>query len=794
MHRSQAFRQRLEAAAGLIPLFVLAGILSAGIIVFIGYAAYARTLKSPEEAIAAAGGGTSIAYDRNGQQLYEYVDPVAGLRDPVPINQISPYLIAATVATEDSTFYSNPGVNISGLLRAGVENLTPFGSGGFLGGSGGSSITQQLVKNIYISQEDRISSNPAVEINRKFKETVLALELKRQYSDDQILDWYLNEIGYGNFAYGIQAASKQFFAKDAKDLTLAEAAYLAGLPQAPTTYQRYPDKAKARQGEVLDLMIKHLDDINAIPASDGSDQPLLTLTSDQIDAARSEPLNFTQASFDVQAPHFDFYVQGEVEKMCQAGQFDPPEGISCDKVVSDGGLRITTTLDLGLNKIAEQTVQDVITANEATTNGHDGALVSIDPKTGEILAYVGSRDYSDEAIQGNVDIATSLKSMGSTMKMFTYLTAFKQGWVPSTYVEDKPLTLDEGGPQAHVINNWNSAYLGKITVRTAFSQSVNTAAVRTVDDVGVDKMQDTAHEMGITDLNQTDCGPTITLGACEVKMLDQVYAFSVLANNGTMNGHPTVENLGDGYRKVDPVSVLKITDASGKELYNFDKPQSEKVVDPAYAYMVTDVLSNDAITWSNLTIGRPAATKTGTSENFRDDTVMGYTPNLTTGVWLGNADNTPMANGTFSAAGAGPMWTTFMKAAVDYLKLPADKFTKPDDITTSSCAGKQEIFKKDASTTEDGACTHNASNGSPSGTPSATPKGSETPTPTPRDGKTPKPTATSQGSGSATPGSSGGPQPSRTPVDKPTPTATAPVASPTGPPPSATSAGIIPLQ
>ncbi len=346
--------------------------------------------------------------------------------------------------------------------------------------------------------------------------------------------------------------------------------------------------------------------------------------------------------------------------------------IPCDQVVLQGGLRITSTLDLGLNSLAQQIIEEQISANEANTNGHDASLVSIQPGTGEILAYVGSRNFYDTSdparIAGQVDIASSQQSLGSTMKMFTYLKAFEDGWVPSTLVEDKELILDAGTQDAHKINNWNSSYLGTITVRTAMSQSVNTSAVRTLQNVGEDAMRDMAHRMGITDLRQGNCGPTITLGACEVKLVDQTFAFSVLANNGVMAGRPSSEDLPSGFRELDQVSVLKITDSDGNVLYNFDKPETVQVVDPAYAWMVTDILSNDAITWSRLTIDRPAATKTGTSEEFRDATVMGYTPDLVTGVWMGNADNSKMADGTFSAQGVGPMWRDFMTQAHQYLR------------------------------------------------------------------------------------------------------------------------------
>ncbi len=756
--RSQTVRSRWRALFTLALLVTVVGVITVGAVAFIAYRTYAHDLKPPEQAIAESTIGTSLAYDRTGQtELYKYVDPLGGLRDPKPLAEISPYLIAATIATEDASFFENPGVNFGGLVRAAVENLTPFGPG-FLEGSGGSSITQQLAKNVYIQHDERGLVPRTIE--RKIKETAIALELKREYDDNQILEWYLNQIYYGNFSYGAEAAARQYFNKSSKDLTLGEAALLAGLPQAPGLYtpvivENRP-AAKARQEEVLNLMVKHLDQISKIQSPSQPGTPLLQLTPDQIEAAKQEPLNYVESKFDINAPHFVFFVEDQVKKMCSAGLFQPPGDIPCDKVVTQGGLRITTTLDMGLQGIGENVVEDNIAANEDRYGGHDGSLVAIRPGTGEILAYVGSRDYFRDDIQGQVDIATSLQSHGSTMKVFTYLTAFEQGWVPSTVVQDAPLFLDAGGEKKQV-NNWNFSHLGNITVRKAFSESVNTPAVRTVMEVGIDEMRDMAHRMGITDLRQGDCGPTITLGACEVKLLDMTYAFSVLANNGLMKGRPTSEDLPGGFRELDPVSVLKIEDAEGNVIYQYSTPEQRQVVDPAYAYMITDVLSNEAINWSRLTIDRPAASKTGTSEEFRDGVVMGYTPDLAAGVWMGNADNSPMAPGTFSSAGTGPMWKRFMQEAHAYLQLPPKPFEKPPDVVSAPCGGREELFKLDQTPSKPGTCRAPAAGPSPGASSSPKPPGPQFPirgrTPTPAATATAEPTKTPEAT--ATPGPSG---------------------------------------
>jgi membrane peptidoglycan carboxypeptidase len=704
-------------------LFSMAGVS------FMIYRAYAHDLKTPEEAIASSTIGTSLVYDRTGQtKLYEFTDELGGLKDPKPLTEMSPWLLAATISTEDASFYGNPGVNFRGLARAAVENLTPFGPG-FLQGSGGSSITQQLVKNVYIEGGGRGLAPRTVD--RKVKETVIALELKRKYPDNQILEWYLNQIYYGNFAYGAQAASLRFFGKSAKELTMGEAALLAGLPQAPGNYdptnpERQP-LAKERQLQVLDLMKASLDEVNRIPnpaldETPEAGKPLFDppITVEQIEAAKQEPLNYITTEVDIKSPHFVLLVQDQVGKMCAAGLFKAPGGIPCDKVVTQGGLRITTTIDLGLQDVAKRIIEEEVSKNERRYGGYNGSLVAIRPATGEILTYAGSRDYNRDDIAGKVDIAMSAQSHGSTMKVFTYLTAFEKGWVPSSHVEDKKLLLPTAEGQKQV-NNWNFSHLGTITMRKAIAESVNTAAVRAVMDAGIDSMRDLSHRMGITDLRQGDCGPTITLGACEVKLLDMTYAFSVLANNGVMKGRPVSEDLPSGYRELDPVSVLKIQDAGGNIIYQFAEPQGKQVIDGAYAYMMTHVLSRDAIDWSRLTLKRPAAAKTGTSEEFRDGVVMGYTPDLAAGVWMGNADNTPMAPGTFSSAGTGPIWRRFMEEAHAFLQLPPRPFEKPANALTSSCSGREEVFKVDVPVSKPGSCK----------SPVRAPSG-PTPPPTPR--------------------------------------------------------------
>ncbi|MDP2948339.1 MAG: transglycosylase domain-containing protein, partial [Chloroflexota bacterium] len=662
-----------------------------------------------------------------------------GLRNPVPLTEISPWLVQATISTEDASFYDNPGVNVRGVLRAAVENLTPFGPG-FLKGSGGSSITQQLVKNVYIPEKERSQRS----IGRKIKEVVMALELRRRYADDQILGWYLNQVYYGNFAYGAEAASWRYFGKPAKDLTLAEAAMLAGMPQAPGKYTpAIPEnrpQAFERQHYVLDLM-----------AERGY------ITQEQAEEAKKEELSFEEGSFPIRAPHFVFYVKDVLTKMCEKGMLELPEDTDCLNLVYRGGLRVTTSLDLALQQTGEDIVEEKISASEERSLGHNAAAVIIEPATGEILAMVGSRDYFREDIDGEVNITTSERSPGSSIKVYTYLTAFLQGWTPATIVKDEPIDIKSASGRP--IQNWNYTFKGPVTVRTALAESINIPAVRTILAVGIPNVIDTAHKMGITSLNDPDrYGPALTLGGGEVKLLDHTYAFSVLANNGLMVGMPTVEDLPSGYRQLDPVAVLRVENALGTVLYEYSGADALQVVPAPYAYLITDILSKSAIQWAQLTISRPAATKTGTSEDFRDNLVMGYSPDRVVGVWMGNADNTPMAEGTFSAAGAGPIWRALMEAAHEGIE-PHD-FGVPEGVVFMNCAGRSEAF------VEGSKCSYVEPKPSPTPAPSATPGAAPTGVP-----PTPKPTAAASPVASpvATPASTPQPQPTAAPTPVPTP-------------------------
>ena len=628
--------------------------------------------------------GTSKVFDAGGPDggrlLFEFADPLSGLRNPVRIEDVSVHLINATVATEDASFFENRGINTRGLSRAAWENLG-LGTGDFFGGSGGSSITQQLVKNVLIPPEERIGRT-VERAQGKLKESILAVELTEQYSKLQILEWYLNTIFYGNLSYGIGAASERYFGKPASDLELHEAALLAGLPQAPALLDPfvYPEAAKARQRIVLDLV-----------ARNGY------ITQAEAEAAARRPLNFASRAFNIEAPHFVTYVAEEVRRLCERGRIPLPDTVTgCDDLLIEGGLRITTTLDMDLQEQAEAIVRADIATFEEQTGAHNAALVALDPATGHILAMVGSRDFFREDIDGQVNLATSRNSPGSSIKPITYAAAFvldPAEWNPGTIIWDVPLEFHELTGETFSPENFDGAFRGPVTVRSALANSINIPAFRVADRIGTSALLDFAHQVGITTMaDVSNYGPSLTLGGGDVTLLDMAYAYSVFANNGVMRGQRTSLGLPPGYRRLDPIAIARISDSRGRTLYEAGDSQSMQVMPAPQAFQITSILSDNQARRilygldSNLVLDRPAAAKTGTAgepgrnDVRRDFWTVGYTPSLVTAVWVGNADNTPMTGGSSSRT-AGLIWHDFMLAA--HAGLPPEEFTVPEGLTTS---------------------------------------------------------------------------------------------------------------
>jgi membrane peptidoglycan carboxypeptidase len=583
-------------------------------------------------------------YDRNGNLLYEFVDDQAGIRLPVTLDQISPAMLAATIATEDSSFFTNPGVNPKGLVRAAWENFGPFlkkQDDQALEGSGGSSITQQLVKNVYIPEEDRQKRS----LDRKLTEAAYALQITANNDKQQILQWYLNEISYGGLYNGVEAASKGYFGKPASELTLAEAALLAGIPQSPASYDplNQPDAALARRNEVLDLIAK----VGKVQIGKNA---FYSPSADVITAAKAEPLQVNQPSYPIQAPQFVLnHIRPQVEAL-----------LGRNALYQDG-LVVTTSLDLGLQNKVQGELEQWVGQYEQQSNSHNGAVIVMNTQ-GEVLVLLGSRDYYREDINGEVDNSIALNSPGSSFKPFVYLTSFmKLGWTPNTIIADTPVTYREyDGTIFQPQNPVKGSYLGNIPIKVALGNSLNVPAFKTALATGVDNIIDVAKKVGITTLSGY-YGPSISIGGVDLTALDLTYAYSVLANNGAMVGVPAPIPHAADERTLDPVMILKIEDSHGNVLYDANKLRQRQQVVPAdKAYMVTSILSdpqNQCVTFGcggTSLKDRVAAVKTGTSEPFDpngpnqgkigETWSFGYTPDYVVGVWNGNSDNAPVVN------------------------------------------------------------------------------------------------------------------------------------------------------
>lgn len=625
-------------------------ILVAGSILLYQYYKIAATLPNVDDLKARASQfETTRILDRNGRILYEILDPNAGRRTFVPLNRISPTLVAATIATEDKEFYNHPGYDPLALIRALWQNYT---SGEVV--SGASTITQQLARNLLFSTEERYEKT----YTRKAREIILAAEITRRYSKDDILELYLNESYYGNLAYGIEAAAETYFGTTADKLTLGQAAFLAGLPQAPAVYDVYTnrDATLYRQQQVLVLMYQLSEETGCIYVSNSPQRVCVDPPSATAAANELKNYNFQPPSVNITYPHWVQYVRGLLEE-----QYDP-------QTIYRSGFTVTTTIDPVLQEAAQQMVSQQV-ALLVNKNVSNGALVAIKPSTGEILAMVGSADFYNEAIDGQVNMAVSpTRQPGSSIKPLNYVAAFEKGWTPATLLWDVPSEFPPSGdpndprpPYKPV--NYDGRFHGPVTVRTALANSYNVPAVKTLQFVGIyddpqtplpEGMIAFARRLGITSLTRSDYGLALTLGGGEVSLLEMTGAFAVFANGG---------------RRVPPVAILKIVDYQGNLVYEYQPPAGEQVVRPEHAFLISSILSDNEARApmfgrnSVLALPFPAAAKTGTTDDFRDNWTLGYTPDLAVGVWVGNADYMPMIN-TTGLTGAAPIWSQFMQYAV----------------------------------------------------------------------------------------------------------------------------------
>jgi penicillin-binding protein 1C len=668
----------LRLAIGVVVISVLSTLFVsvAGVGTVVGvYTNYVKDLPDPNEIVTRQEKfETTKIYDRTGQVLLmEVIDPRRGDRTLLPLEQIPEDLRNATIALEDKTFHTNIGIDPQGIARAFIQNLQ-----GSTVIQGGSSITVQLVKNILIPEEERYVKSYA----RKIKEAILALEISRLYSKDQILEWYLNTNYYGNWAIGAEAASQVYFGKHAQELTLAESAMLAPIVQYPAMNPiDNPDEAKKRQGIALDRLVE---------------EGYITRT--EADAAFAEKLQIHSSMlkrYDIVAPHLAMYVRKQLED-----QF----GLD---TLYQGGLRVYSTVDLDVQRIAEEEARNQVAAlQEQGKEVSNAAVVVLRARTGEILAMVGSIDYWNEEIDGNVNVAIAPRQPGSSFKPFSYVTAFHQGHTAAELVMDVHSCFDDFPNPPYCPEDYDRKYHGPQSFRTALARSYNIPAVKVLDKVGVGNVIRTAHAMGINTLHEDldYYGLSLTLGGGEVWLLDMAYAFSVLANGGTMMGQPA-KLPRPGFRQLDPVSILRVEDSEGNTLWQYSQPEARNIVladgrelSPQEAYLLTSVLSDNrsrtAAFGSNsaLRLSRPAAAKTGTTTDNKDVWTIGYTPQIVSGVWVGNNDNTPM-EGVTSSRGAGPIWHNVMERiygeghAERLLGEVVEKFSRPTGFTTEEvCA------------------------------------------------------------------------------------------------------------
>ena len=579
-------------------------------------------------------------YDRNGKLLYEiYKDQNRTL---VQLKDLPKYIYQATIAIEDKDFYSHSGVSLlGGILRAAKETLLKKGL------QGGSTITQQLVKSALLTPERTIE--------RKLKEILLALWTEKLYSKNKILEMYLNQVPYGGSSYGIEEAAKTYFGKHAKELSIQEAAFLAGMPQAPSVYSPYtnPDLAKKRRNEVLKKMYE-----------------LGFITKGQKESASNEAIGVTPLRNNILAPHFVFYVKSDLEKQYGLQR------------IEEGGLNVITSLDLDIQQEAEKIVNDEL-EKVASLNISNAAILVTKPETGEILAMVGSVDYFAEP-SGAFNVTTGFRQPGSSIKPVTYAMALENGYSAATILDDVPTAFGISGGAPYVPVNYDGRFHGRVPLRYALANSFNIPAVKLLNTFGVEEMVSLAKKMGITTWDDSSrFGLSLTLGGGEVHMTDMATVFGTLANQG---------------ERVAVTGVKRIYDARNETLFDYS-PKKKRVVSKETSYILSDILSdNFARRWefgtrSALEIpGYKVAVKTGTTDMKKDNWTIGYTPDFVVTVWVGNNDNTPMDQYlTSGITGAAPIWNRMMSYLLT--KYGAHWYEKPPGLVEKQCYfGKTEYF------------------------------------------------------------------------------------------------------
>jgi penicillin-binding protein 1C len=661
------FWNLVKAALLLSFLLVLFG----GGALLYGYWSIARDLPSIDNLRERASQFETVRlYDAQGNLLYEIVGG-AGRRTRVPLSKISPVLIAATIATEDRNFYSHPGFDPIGIVRAIWQNLREGETV-----SGASTITQQLARTLVLTPDERAQRTNL----RKIREIILAAEITRTYPRDEILELYLNEIYYGNMAYGVEAAAQTYFKVSASQLSLSQATFLAGLPQAPAIYDIFTNREAVlqRQRDVLALMFED----KCIPLSHGDP---VCVSADDVQMALFEiqAYPFTLPENAAKFPHWVNYVRQLLEDQYGAQN------------LYRSGYRVYTTLDPNLQALGEAAVAEQI-ATLGDKHVTDGALVAMRSSTGEILAMVGSANYADP-VAGQVNMAIRPRQTGSAIKPLTYALAFEHGWNPATLIWDVPTSFPDGANPPYQPVNYDERFHGPVLARSALANSYNIPAVKALQFIGIqgDKgFLSFAKTLGITTLTRPDYGLALTLGGGEVPLLEMVGAFGALADGGLRAFPVAIRSITDsGGTTVICQQPLARSDLNGSVPPCQTPPDNWKqpVISPETAYLITSILSDNSAfgrapafgSNSPLNLSFPAAVKTGTTNDFRDNWTIGYTPDLVTGVWVGNADMTAMVH-TTGVTGAAPIWNKFMESA---LAGHATPFSRPVGIVEKTICG-----------------------------------------------------------------------------------------------------------
>ena len=615
--------------------------------------AYANDISSPAAILATKKTGITIL-DRNGKVLFEGY----GGQDTnvVPLTGIPASLKNATLAAEDPGFYGHSALSLRGTIRAAVVDIVDHGTV-----EGGSTLTQQLVKNALLTQTKTFT--------RKYQEVLLAMDLESRYSKDQILDMYLNEIYYGQGASGVAAASETYFHEPVSKLTLAQSALIAGLPLGPSRFDPNASVSDAtgRRNFVLAKMAS-LGMITNAQAQAAENQPiqLASVGAPQTAPAGSMPMIVYSKQISIQAPWFVFYVLDQLRQ--QYG----------DQLIEQGGFTVKTTLDLTKENMAEQDISQQIN-NLSSHNVTNGALISMDPKTGDIISMVGSVNYNAPGF-GNVNVTLADRQPGSSFKPIAYATAFEKGWTGATTVLDAPVSFPGANGTTYTPQNYDQKFHGVVTLRHALDNSLNIPAIKVLQFATIPATLQTAHDIGITTLNDpSQYGLSLVLGGGDVRPIDMATAYATFDNDGVT---------------VEPRSILSVTDRFGNNITKPDPNQPKPTLDPRIAYMITNILSDNAARLpefpinSPLALTRPAAAKTGTTDDFRDNWTVGYTPQLVTAVWVGNDNNTPM-NNVDGITGAAPIWHNYMEQAL--ADTPVENFTVPSGIVTANVCSNGDL-------------------------------------------------------------------------------------------------------